>query len=144
MSVVKNIIASSLIFAFFVTPMFVNAQFKGKGKAKGDTALDVEYNTGLENTEYNKAGNKTVQNIIVKVIRWLLRILAALAVMVLIIAGIMYILSGGDEGRASTAKTWIIYAIIGLIVALLGWVIVSIISNLVAGKDLLGGGGAID
>ncbi len=121
MNIIKNIIASSLILAFFVTPVFVSA-----------SALDDEYDKGVIASKYNDtASNKTVSLIVIKVISWLLRILAALAVMVLIIAGIMYILSGGDEGKASTAKTWILYAIIGLIIALLGWVIVNLATQLV-------------
>ncbi len=121
MNIIKNIIASSLILAFFVAPVFVSA-----------SALDDEYDKGVIASKYNDTdSNKTVSLIVIKVISWLLRILAALAVMVLIIAGMMYILSGGDEGKASTAKTWILYAIIGLIIALLGWVIVNLATQLV-------------
>ena len=125
MNILKKISTSFLVFVFFVTPFFVNA-----------TAIGTkDYDDGLSAATYNdKASNASVQAIIIKVIKWLLGILAALAVMVLIIAGMMYILSGGDEGRVSTAKTWIIYAIIGLIVALLGWVIVNLVTNLVEGK----------
>ena len=125
MNIIKNVTAGFLMVVFLVTPFFVNFSLVS---AK---SLDKEYSDGLEKTEYNKSGNTTVQDIIVKVISWLLRILAALAVMVLIIAGMMYILSGGDEGKASTAKTWILYAIIGLIIALLGWVIVNLATQLV-------------
>ncbi len=123
MNIIKNIAASSLILAFFVAPVFANAQAVDPGS----------YQTGLDNTKYNETGNETVATIVIKVINWLLGILAALAVLVLIIAGIMYILSGGDEGKVETAKTWIIYAIIGLIIALLGYVIINIVSNLVSG-----------
>ena len=128
MNIMKNIAATSLILTFFVAPFFADAATVDPGS----------YTTGLDNTKYNDASNESVADIVIKVINWLLGILAALAVLVLIIAGIMYILSGGDEGKVETAKTWIIYAIIGLIIALLGYVIVSIVSNLVAGT---GGGG---
>ena len=120
MNIIKNMAATSLILTFFVAPLYVSAQ-----------NLGGEYDKGLTKSKYNDAGNLSVTDIIIKVISWLLRILAILAVLVLIIAGIMYILSGGDEGKVETAKSWITYAIIGLIVALLGWVIVNLVSELV-------------
>jgi len=69
--------------------------------------------------------------VIGKIVTWLLGFVGALAVLMIIVAGIMYLTSGGDEGRVEKAKQWLIYAIVGLIVALLGWVIVnSVISIL--------------
>ena len=120
MNIVKNIAVICLIFTFFTAPLCVNAL----------NDLEKGIKDGLDDSEYNKNSNDTVSNILIKVIKWFLRILAILAVLVLIIAGIMYILSGGDEGKVETAKKWIIYAIIGLIVALLAWVIVNLITDL--------------
>jgi P pilus assembly chaperone PapD len=57
-----------------------------------------------------------------------LLILAALAAMVfLLIGGIRYIFSQGDEEKAATAKNTILYAVIGLIVIGLAAVVVNFI-----------------
>ena len=64
-----------------------------------------------------------------EIITFLASILAVLAILVIVIAGILYITSGGDQGRIDTAKSWILYAIIGLIVALLAWVIVNTVAG---------------
>lgn len=57
-----------------------------------------------------------------------LLVLAALAAMVfLIIGGVQYIISRGDEDAAATAKNTILYAIIGLIVIGLAAAVVNFI-----------------
>lgn len=55
--------------------------------------------------------------IITDVILWLLGLSAVLAVAAIIWGAFLYIVSLGDENRASTGKQIILYAIIGLILA---------------------------
>ena len=54
-----------------------------------------------------------------------------IAVVVIVIAGIMLLISGGDEGRKDTAKKIIMYAIIGLIIIALASTIVRFVASLV-------------
>jgi len=70
----------------------------------------------------------SANDIIIKIINWFLTFLASLSVLMIVVAGIMYITSGGDEGRVDKAKSWLTYAIVGLVVALLGYVIVKTVS----------------
>lgn len=72
------------------------------------------------------------------VIGFIASLLAVLAILVIVVAGVLYITSGGDEGRIATAKSWLTYAIVGLIVALLAYVIVQAVSTGIGA----GGGGA--
>jgi RsiW-degrading membrane proteinase PrsW (M82 family) len=65
--------------------------------------------------------------IITGVIQWLLALSAVLAMGAIVWGGIMYIMSLGDEGRAGKAKQIIFYAIIGIIVILMSFVIISFI-----------------
>ena len=67
--------------------------------------------------------------LIVEVASWILGFVAALAVLVIIVAGVLYITSGGDSSRAEKAKGWLINTVIGLIVVLLSYVIVAGISR---------------
>ena len=55
----------------------------------------------------------------------LLFIIGAISVIMLIIGGIRYTLSGGDSGNVTAAKNTILYAIIGLVVAFLAFAIVN-------------------
>lgn len=51
----------------------------------------------------------------------LLFIIGAIAVIMLIIGGIRYVVSGGDQNQVTAAKNTILYAIIGIIVAVLAY-----------------------
>lgn len=62
--------------------------------------------------------------IIPKVINIMLFIVGVLAVFMMIYGGIRYVLSGGDNTKVKDAKNTILYAIVGLIVAILGYAIV--------------------
>ena len=59
------------------------------------------------------------------VINVLLFLLGAVAVIMLIIGGFRYVVSGGDSSRIESAKNTILYAVIGIIVAFLAWAAVS-------------------
>ncbi len=78
----------------------------------------------------------------IRVLEFLTGLLAILAILAIVISGIYYITSGGDGGRVDTAKGWLTYAIIGLVVALLAWVIVTAVSEGLGAGDGGGGDGA--
>jgi hypothetical protein len=59
-----------------------------------------------------------------------IRIIAAVAFLFILIGGFRYILSQGDPQGVSKAKSTIVYALIGLAVAILAQVIVTIIAGL--------------
>ncbi|HCR56109.1 TPA: hypothetical protein DIV49_03985 [Candidatus Saccharibacteria bacterium] len=63
----------------------------------------------------------------------LLFLIGAIAVIMLIIGGIRYTVSGGDSAAITAAKNTILYAIIGIIVAILAYAIVNwVIGSFVA------------
>lgn len=51
-------------------------------------------------------------------------LLGAIAVIVIIYGGFLYVTSRGDAGKVTAAKNTILYAVIGIIVALLAYAIV--------------------
>lgn len=53
--------------------------------------------------------------------------LGAIAVIMIIIGGIRYVLSGGDSTSITGAKNTIMYAVIGLVVAILAYAIVNFV-----------------
>lgn len=55
----------------------------------------------------------------------LLYIVGALAVIMIIVGGIMYTISGGDAGKVTKAKNTLTYAIVGLIVAFIAFALVN-------------------
>ncbi len=91
------------------------------------------YAGGFRPSDYDEAGTgagmteRTLTEIIRVVMQWLLYILGFLAIIVFIVAGIMYLTSGGDETKTEKAKKWIIYAIVGVVIALSGLIIMNLI-----------------
>ncbi len=60
-----------------------------------------------------------------KIVNILLFLIGAISVIMLIIGGIKYTISGGDSGQVTSAKNTILYAIVGLVVAFLAFAIVN-------------------
>lgn len=56
-----------------------------------------------------------------------LYVLGIIAVIMIIIGAFRYVLSGGDAGAVTAAKNTIFYAVIGLVVAILSFVIVNFV-----------------
>jgi Type IV secretion system pilin len=67
----------------------------------------------------------------------LLFIIGALSVIMIIIGGFRYVVSGGSQTAVSGAKNTILYAIIGLVVAFVAYAAV----NFVLGSLITGTGG---
>lgn len=57
----------------------------------------------------------------------LIFLVGAIAVIMLIIGGLRYVLSAGDQGAVTSAKNTIMYAIIGIIVAILAFAAVNFV-----------------
>jgi hypothetical protein len=66
-------------------------------------------------------------NIIQAVTNVLLFIIGAVSVIMIILGGLKYVLSNGDSSQITSAKNTILYAVIGLIVALLAFAIVNFV-----------------
>ncbi|AHB42191.1 hypothetical protein RAAC3_TM7C00001G0333 [Candidatus Saccharibacteria bacterium RAAC3_TM7_1] len=76
--------------------------------------------TGASNGKNLQKNIKTVVNVI-------LFLLGAIAVIMIILGGVRYVLSNGEASQVTAAKNTILYAVIGLIVALLAYAIVNFV-----------------
>jgi hypothetical protein len=63
----------------------------------------------------------------------MLFIVGAVAVIMLIIGGIRYVVSGGDQNQVTAAKNTILYAIIGIVVAVLAYAAVRFVTTALLG-----------
>jgi uncharacterized sodium:solute symporter family permease YidK len=123
-------VATSLVMAFFANSSagalslmdVVNGNFRGEGQP----------------TEL--FGSQAA--IIPRAINLMLFAVGVLAIFMLIWGGLRYVLSGGDAGRVKDAKNTILYAIIGLVVAILGYAIVNWVIQVV-GAGASGGSASV-
>ena len=72
---------------------------------------------------------ETIPSYITKIVSGLLYILGVVSVIVIIIAGVFYTTSVGDPKMVEKAKNTLMYAVIGLVVALLSYAIVSFVAG---------------
>lgn len=77
----------------------------------------------------------SLYSIIGNIMRWLLGILGFIAIIGFVIAGILYLTAAGDEEQQKKAKKQMFWSITGVIVALIGWVVVLAVQNLLGGSS---------
>ncbi len=79
--------------------------------------------------------SSSIYDIIKNLLTWILSIFGLLAVIGFIIAGIMYIISSGDDDAMKKAKKAMTYSIIGVIVALSGLVVIFAVDSALSGES---------
>jgi len=92
-------------------PLFVVASFKSDA-CSGLSQLDSSQSCG-------SGSQGTINKVIHTVIRVLSVVLGAVSIIMIIVSGFRYITSGGDTGAVSSAKRTLIYALVGLVIAVL-------------------------
>ena len=75
-----------------------------------------------------------VDGVFTKITNTVLYAVGIISVVMLIIGGIRYVISGGDSKKVTDAKNTIMYAIIGLIIAILAYAIVNFVITAVGGE----------
>lgn len=75
------------------------------------------------------AQNSTnIQSMVGAGIQLFLWVIGVTSIIMVVVAGLLYVISGGDPGRTKTAKDVILYALVGMVVALLGGAIISFVN----------------
>jgi amino acid transporter len=118
LKVAEVLLTVVIIFA----PLFVNAQLSRNFQCDPSSGLNCTAGT-------------SVNQLIKTVINWMLGIAFGVAVLFLIIGGFWYITSAGNEETAEKGKGTAVNAIIGIVIIILSYVIVNVVSNLVANPN---------
>jgi hypothetical protein len=97
--------------------------------AAAPAVAGAQWSAGKGNAEGSGLPSDSIFNIIMRTMNWLLAILGFIGIIGFVISGILYLTAAGDESQAEKAKNAMTYSIIGIIVALMGWVIIRAISS---------------
>jgi hypothetical protein len=73
------------------------------------------------------AAQNSFQDIVKRIVNIFSLVVGAVSVVMIIIGGFRYIISGGDSGNVSSAKNTIMYAIIGLVIVAFAQIIVNFV-----------------
>jgi hypothetical protein len=96
-------------------------------------AADYNLGSGVNDANPNGGGSSVpttlfgVGGIFTTIVNILLYIIGAVSVIMLIIGGVRYVVSGGDSGAVTSAKNTILYAIVGIVVAILAYALVNFV-----------------
>lgn len=111
-TILLTVFAAILAFVF-ANPAFAAVQ-QGAASAKGTDQPSALIGNG---------------GIFSEITNVLLFLIGAIAVIMIVIGGLRYVISGGDAKQVDAAKNTILYAIIGIIVALLAYAAVGFVTN---------------
>jgi hypothetical protein len=129
--VAKSALVWSL--AGFVLAMFSFALVMAIGNYLGLQEIDRSaYETNAD--VVNPLNSSSMYDLIIKILTGFMGIAAVLALLMIIVSGIRYATSAGNEQQAATAKQSLQWAIIGLVVIILGYVIVQATATFFGGN----------
>ena len=77
----------------------------------------------------------TITSIVISLMNWLLALVGIIGIIGFVIAGIIYLTSAGDDNRIGTAKKAMTWSIVGVIVALIGYVIIQAVDAWLDGSS---------
>jgi hypothetical protein len=120
-------VSAALSVALFLTPHA--SAFEGTIQSGADAARGNGQTANL----FGSTGIfSTITNV-------LLFILGAISVIMIIIGGLRYVISGGNSTNVTAAKNTILYAIVGVIIALLSYAIINFVLGSFTGGSGAGG-----
>lgn len=125
----KILITFGLIIA--IIGSFITAAGIYENKAYADSAADL-IKQGADST--GQQDSRSAGDIAKDVVNIMFFIVGVMAVIMIIWGGIRYVLSAGNSAALTSAKNTIMYAVIGLIVAILAYTIVNFVINTVSGN----------
>lgn len=79
--------------------------------------------------------SSSISGIVTNIMNWLLKMVGILGVIGFAISGVLYLTAAGDDDRIKTAKTAMIYSIVGVIVALVGVVVINAVTGMLGGTS---------
>lgn len=117
--------------SLFVQPAPAHAAFD-QGLADGASSAQGKDQQGDASSLFGQGGQGGIFRTITNV---LLFLIGAISVIMLIVGGIRYVVSGGDSSAVAAAKNTILYAIVGVVVAILAYAVVNFVIGSFSGSN---------
>lgn len=123
----KTIIISSLLTMGLFVPLAMSAPVTAQSSLAEQRLCEGSGGTYAGGRCSTGGKPQTVEGTFKVIANTLLFLVGAIAVIMIIIGGLRYVTSGGDQSSVSSAKNTILYAVIGVIVAFAGYAIVNFV-----------------
>ena len=86
------------------------------------------------------AEDVTIKDTALNIIKWAMGFVGIVAIVVFLIGGVTWMTAGGNEEKVKKGKKYLINGLIGLVIAILAYAIITLIeratSNIITGSDL--------
>lgn len=127
-NILKAISSAAILAGLIATPLVfapaVSAQSPQQQLCDG---AGGEFRNG--NCVNRSAGTRTLPQFIRSIINILLFAIGAVAVVMIIVGGFKYTVSNGDQSAVTSAKNTILYAVVGLVIAILAFAVVEFVAG---------------
>ena len=121
----KSIISIAIMTcAVFGASVLSTASLSGSVSAQVSKGIDTATTSEMKGKSID--GDKGLIKTVVNVLLWAVGILS---VLMIIFSGFRYITSAGDASKTKSARSTLIYSVVGLIVAIMAWAIVNMVIN---------------
>lgn len=121
----KSIISIAIMTcAVFGISVLSTASLSGSVSAQVSKGIDTATTSEMKGKSID--GDKGLIKTAVNVLLWAVGILS---VIMIIFSGFRYITSAGDASKTKSARSTLIYSVVGLIVAIMAWAIVNMVIN---------------
>ena len=121
----KSIISIAIMTcAVFGASVLSTASLPGSASAQVSEGINTATTSEMKGKSID--GDKGLIKTVVNVLLWAVGILS---VIMIIFSGFRYITSAGDASKTKSARSTLIYSVVGLIVAIMAWAIVNMVIN---------------
>ena len=121
----KSIISIAImICAVFGASVLSTASLSGSASAQISEGINTATTSEMKGKSID--GDNGLVKTVVNVLLWAVGILS---VILIIFSGFRYITSAGDASKTKSARSTLIYSVVGLIVAIMAWAIVNMVIN---------------
>ena len=100
----------------------------------------AQVSSGINAATTSEMQGKSVNNTVGSIVNILLWVVGILSVTMIVWSGFKYITSAGDTSKLASAKSTLIYAVVGLIIAILAYAIVTFVRTQVVSTGKSSGG----
>ena len=100
----------------------------------------AQVSSGINAATTSEMQGKSVNNTVGSIVNVLLWVVGILSVTMIVWSGFKYITSAGDTSKLASAKSTLIYAVVGLIIAILAYAIVTFVRTQVVSTGKSSGG----
>jgi hypothetical protein len=126
--IIKTALLTLLISSFVAVPVMVSSQ-AGADTLFNSSTQDACSGINVGGTSACTGNQGGLDHILSVIVNILSLVVGIVAVIMVIIAGLSFITSGGDTNKLSSAKSTLLYALIGIAVAGLAQVLVIFVLN---------------